>query len=282
MAWCKRRTGADVREFLYYYVLVILNKGHASVHKIVETIVTDSADNRKYRASGALRVAHREVKHVVQALSEQTQVVPCKRPGTFCITAEGRRALAKADKAKEQVAKSKDAAVEKLLSIMGAGSHDQYVLDVGTGEGYLALKLAQAGFKVLGIDSADFDYSKDSIDKAREKAEQTPNVEFRAVDVRNLRGLDCAFDFVVASQAVHCMKDQRACIEAIYRLLKPGGQFLTCDFAVGLRGFFAHGFHVFLGITHEEWSEILSHSGYVDIAIQDVHDYCVLQARKPF
>jgi 2-polyprenyl-3-methyl-5-hydroxy-6-metoxy-1,4-benzoquinol methylase len=274
------RTGAGIRQFLHYYALVILNKGPASAPEVVDTIQTDSADNRTYRPNGALRVAQREVEEVLRGLAARKQVARYKSAGTFRITNKGRTALAKAEKARQQPPKSKDAAVENVLSILGPGAADKYVLDVGTGEGYLAFKLAQAGFKVLGIDSGEFDYSKDSIQKARGKAEQTSNVEFRVADVRNLRGLNGAFDFVVASQAVHCMKAQRTCMKAIYRLLKPGGQFVASDFAIGRLGFFAHGFHVFLAITREEWFEILSKCGFLDVAIHDIDDYCVVHARR--
>ena len=275
------RTGAGIRQFLHYYALVLLNKGPASAPEIVDTIRADSAGNRTYRRTGALRVAPREVEEVLRGLAARKQVARSRSDGTFRITSKGRTALADEEKAKQQAPKSKDAAVEKLLALLGPGAADQYVLDVGTGEGYLALKVAQRGFRVLGIDCCDLDYSKDSIQKAREKAEQTPNVEFRVADVRSLRGLNGAFDFVVASQAVHCLRAQRTCLRAIYRLLKPGGQFVASDFAVGRLGFFAHGFHVFLAISREEWLEILSNCGFVDVAIHDVDDYCVVQARRP-
>lgn len=275
------RTGAGIRQFLHYYALVILDKGPSSAPEIVDTIHTDSAGNRTYRRTGALRVAQREVEEVLRRLAASKLVARARSDRTFRITNRGRTALAEAEEAKQQAPKSKDAAVQRLLALLGLGAEDKYVLDVGTGEGYLALKVAQRGFKVLGIDCCDLDYSKHSIQKAREKAEQTPNVEFRVADVRSLRGLNGAFDFVVASQAVHCLKAQRTCIRAIRKLLKPGGQFLASDFAIGRLGFFAHGFHVFLAISREEWLEILPNCGFVDVAIHDVDDYCVVQARRP-
>jgi ubiquinone/menaquinone biosynthesis C-methylase UbiE len=157
------------------------------------------------------------------------------------------------------------------------------VLDVGTGEGYLAFKLAEAGFKVLGIDSGDFGYSKDSIQKAIEKTNGAKDydVEFRVADVKKLADMENAFDYVVASQALHCMKDQRGCLEAIHRLLKPGGKFISADLLIGLRGFFAHGFHCFLALSKEEWVQTLLECGYMNVNVHEVSDFCVVEAQKP-
>ena len=156
------------------------------------------------------------------------------------------------------------------------------MLDVGTGEGFLARKLARRGFRVLGIDSGAFDYSKGSIQKARQGVgSDNGRLEFRRADVTELPRPRPGFDYVVSSQAVHCMKDPPKCLEAIYHLLKPGGRFLVLDFLVGREGFFAHGFHCFLAISREEWAELLPAIGFDDIHMYKVKSYLVLDARKP-
>ena len=156
------------------------------------------------------------------------------------------------------------------------------MLDVGTGEGFLALALADAGFRVVGIDSGSFEYSKDSLQKAREEGRRRAgDIEFRQADIRQLDEPDDRFDYVVSSQAVHCMEDQHECLRAVYRLLKPGGRFLCIDFLVGVDGFLSHGFHCFLAMSREEWVEVLIEQGFVDVRMSELDDYLLIECSKP-
>ncbi len=100
-------------------------------------------------------------------------------------------------------------------------------------------------------------------------------------DVRELADMEGTFDYVVASQAVHCMKDQRGCLEAIYHLLKREGKFISADLLVGLHCFFVHGFHCFLALSKEEWEQILAGYGYTNVKLHEVNDFCVVEAQKP-
>jgi len=189
--------------------------------------------------------------------------------------------LEEADKVKEQTSSSKEEAARKLISLLDSSPPKKYVLDVGTGEGYLVFKLAEAGFKVLGIDSSDFDYSKESIREAIGKIEEKSDIEFRVADVKKLTGFRDTFDYVVSSQAVHCMKDQEGCMGAITRLLKKGGKFVCSDFSVGLLGFLHHSFHCFLALSKEEWLRMLPRCGYLNVTIHEVNDFCVVEAQRP-
>ena len=277
------RTGNGIWEFLEYYILVILNEGASTKEKITEVIRERSSDNVQYRPGSALRVADEEVERAVAVLLKRNSIRKSDDEEPFEITDAGKKALEEANAVKEKTSGSKEEAVEKLISLLDPCTPQKYILDVGTGEGYLAFKLAEAGFKVLGIDSSDFGYSKDSIQKAtgRINGEKNHDIEFRVADVKSLADMENTFDYVVASQAVHCMKDQSGCLEAIYRLLKPGGKFISADFSVGLRGFFAHGFHCFLALSKEEWEQTLARYGYTNVNIHEVNDYCVVEAQKP-
>jgi ubiquinone/menaquinone biosynthesis C-methylase UbiE len=133
----------------------------------------------------------------------------------------------------------------------------------------------------VGIDSGSFDYSKDSIEQAREEARrQGGDVEFRQVDIRRCVEPDERFDYIVSSQAVHCMQDHPECLRAIHRLLKPGGKFLCIDFLVGLEGFLKHGFHCFLAMSREEWVEVLVECGFSNIRMNELGDYLLLECQK--
>jgi SAM-dependent methyltransferase len=134
----------------------------------------------------------------------------------------------------------------------------------------------------MGIDSSDYYYSTDCIRKAVEKLDNQSDIEFRVADVRNLSKMKDTFDYVVSSQAVHCMRDQGGCIEAIYSLLKGGGKFICSDLSIGLLGFLHHGFHSFLALSREEWFEMLKKCGYINVKVHDVKDFCVAEGQKPF
>jgi len=277
------RSGDGICEFLEYYIMVILNEGASTKEKIIEVIQERSSDNTQYRPGSALHVADEEVERTIAALLKRKSIRRSDDEEAYDITDAGKKALEEANAVKEKTKGSKEEAVEKLTSLLDPCPSEKYVLDVGTGEGYLAFRLAKAGFKVLGIDSSDFGYSKDSIQKATEKinSEENYDIEFRVADVKELASMGNTFDYVVTSQAVHCMKDQSGCLEAIYHLLKPGGRVISADFLIGLRCFFAHGFHCFLALSKEEWKETLLECGYTNAKAYEVNDYCVVEAQKP-
>ncbi len=274
------RRGASIREFLRYYVLALLQRRGLTAKALVLAIKEDSADNRTYRPSGQLLVDGRDLDTVLAQLRRRGLIEPVR--SKWRLTKAGRRKLASYERQKEKRPGGKEKAARRLLKLMGPCRPGQQVLDVGTGEGFLAFKVAEEGCRVLGIDSGSFDYSKDSIETATQKAEsQGGQVEFRQTPVANLRGMDGTFDCVVTSQAIHCMKDQFRCIEAIYGHLKPGGMFLCMDFLVGLEGFLHHGWHAFLAISRKEWEGLLPQCGFEEPRTYKTGDYLVVSARKP-
>jgi len=276
------RSGASIREFLEYYVLVLLGAKTRTMRKLVEEIKARSAENRSFRSSGVLHVGIRQTERVLYRLADQGWVRLRLPSGQWGITGAGRHARREMEQKSPHASDSKQPAASKLIALLKDGPRGSYVLDVGTGEGFLARKLARHGFRVLGIDSGAFDYSKDSIEKARENAgRRGGRLEFCTADVTELARPGRGFDYVVASQSIHCMKDQPKCLEAIYYLLKRGGRFLALDFLVGREGFLAHGFHCFLAISREEWAELLPAVGFDDIHMCKVKNYLVVDARRP-
>jgi len=276
----KPRGGPSVRDFLRYYLLVLLQKKPTSAQNIRRTIRRQSRQNRDYRPSGPLLVEKRDLQLTIGHLARAGLI---ERAGeNWRITPAGRQKLDLYDKGKGKHQNGKDRAARKLLKLLGEAAPGESVLDVGTGEGFLAFQVADKGYRVLGIDSGAFDYSKDSIRSAiQNAASRGARVEFRQSSVAELADqAPGSFDYVVSSQAVHCMSDQRETLEAICRLLKPGGAFLCMDFLVGALGFMHHGWHCFLAISREEWCELLPQCGFLDPACYRVADYLVVRARK--
>ena len=275
----KPREGPAIREFLRYYVLALLRKRQMSAKNVRRTIKRQSRENRGFRPSGPLLVGERDLCLVLHQLRRQGLIEQSE--DEWRLTAHGQDRLSGYEEQKEAELNGKERAARKVLKLMGEPGPAESVLDVGTGEGFLAFKLADKGYRVLGIDSGGFDYSKDSIQSAVEKAESRGGeVEFRETSVADLAGTHESFDYVVTSQAMHCMKDQRQCLDAIYRLLKPGGAFLCTDFLLGLEGFLHHGWHSFLAISRDEWAELLPQCGFDELSCHKAADYLVVRARK--
>jgi ubiquinone/menaquinone biosynthesis C-methylase UbiE len=275
------RCGPSIREFLQYYVLVLLHAKRRTIRELVEEIEARSGENRPFHSGGVLHIPVGEMERVVYGLADRGWVRLRPRDGQWGVTKEGRRARQQMEEQCRDGEDSKRRGASQLVARLKEAPRGSYVLDVGTGEGFLARRLAKRGFRVLGIDSGTFDYSKHSVEKAQQEASLlSKRLEFRRADVTKLSRPGRGFDYVVSSQAVHCMRGQRKCLQAIHRLLKPGGRFLCLDFLVGLEGFLSHGFHCFLAIPREEWEGILPAIGFNDIHTQKVKDYLVVEARK--
>ncbi len=281
MSGAGERIGRGIYAFLEHYVLVMLDEAPATAHEMIATIRERSAGNNDYRDGSALEISPRQMNRVLRRLRRENCVRTSRESDMYSITVAGKRRLERGKAVEEQTGVDKDQARDKLMSLLRLPPPPKKVLDVGTGGGYLALNLAEAGFEVMAIDSEEFDYSKDSIKRAMEAArERQCTVEFRRTNVTRLRRRD-AFDYIVASQSVHCMRDQPACLRATYRLLKPAGKFLCLDFNVGLLSFLRHGFHSFLALTTEEWRQQLKQCGFEQVRIHDLRELCVVEASKP-
>jgi len=275
----KPREGPSIREFLRYYVLLLLQKRPMSAEGMRRAIKRQSRENRDFRPSGPLAVGTRDLRLVLRQLRRRGLIQESQ--DKWRLTVSGQDTLSGYEKQKGASTNGKERAARKLLKLMGRARRGETVLDVGTGEGFMAFKLADRGYQVLGIDSGSFDYSKDSIRSAVEKvALHDGQVEFRGASVAELAKTGESFDYVVTSQAIHCMKDQGQCLEAICRLLKPGGVFLCIDFLVGLEGFLHHGWHSFLAISREEWQQLLPQYGFEAPRCQKAGDYLVVRARR--
>ena len=304
----RTRGGSDVREFCAYYVLELLRgRKRLSRSELIQAIAQRSAENRSYRQSGVLRVPTADMEEVLRDLEARgwVKALALRRaagrgseaPGAevglsssrkWRTTRKGQRARAWVAEQERKHTGGKELAARRLLRLLGKPPVRGWVLDVGTGEGFLAFKLARRGFRVLGVDSGAFDYSKESLEKARGRARPFGGrLDFCQADVIHVPEGVCGdrlprhFAAATASQAIHCMHDQRRCLATIFALLNPGGRFLAMDFSVGVRGFLAHGFHCLLAPTRGEWVELLSAAGFRELAFYEVRDYLLVQARKP-
>ncbi len=96
------------------------------------------------------------------------------------------------------------------------------ILDAGCGTGYKSLELAIAnpGARIVGID-----LSEASINLARQRLKYhgIENVEFHAMSLENLPTLGMHFDYINNDEVLYLLSDPIAGLQAMRRVLKPGG-----------------------------------------------------------
>jgi ubiquinone/menaquinone biosynthesis C-methylase UbiE len=111
--------------------------------------------------------------------------------------------------------------LNKISEDVGAGDT---VLEVACGTGLVALKVAERGDKVYGID-----ISSPMIEEAKKKAQElgTKNVEFSVEDAYALPFDNNMFDIVICNNALHNMMYPQKALSAIKRVIKPGGRFIA-------------------------------------------------------
>ena len=99
------------------------------------------------------------------------------------------------------------------------------VLDVGTGTGFFAVLLAQAGHRVEGVD-----LTPAMLEEARALAAQRGlDITFREMDAQALDYEDGCFDAVISRNLTWTLPDPERAYGQWSRVLKPGGVLLNFD-----------------------------------------------------
>ncbi len=102
-----------------------------------------------------------------------------------------------------------------VLELLAPKSGEK-VLDLGCGDGTLALKLMEIGCDVVGVDS-----SREFVTAARGRG-----VDAHCMDGQRLL-FNGEFDAVFSNAALHWMTDPEAVIGGVYGALKPSGRFVA-------------------------------------------------------
>ena len=99
------------------------------------------------------------------------------------------------------------------------------ILDVGTGTGFFAVLLAQAGHRVEGVD-----LTPAMLEEARALASQRGlDITFREMDAQALDYEDGCFDAVISRNLTWTLPDPERAYGQWFRVLKPGGVLLNFD-----------------------------------------------------
>lgn len=115
----------------------------------------------------------------------------------------------------------------KLVSMADVRSHHQ-ILDLACGTGDITFLLAQrleSPGKATGVD-----ITLEMVEQARHKALHEPRVHFETGDICQLRFPDASFHRITAGYGVRNVSEIPRLLDEVFRLLKPGGLFLSLDF----------------------------------------------------
>jgi demethylmenaquinone methyltransferase/2-methoxy-6-polyprenyl-1,4-benzoquinol methylase len=116
---------------------------------------------------------------------------------------------------------------KKRLVDLAAPAPGARALDLATGTGDIAFRLADAGARVSGVD-----VTHRMIELARQKTASRagPVPVFLVGDMIGLPFADESFDIATAGYGLRNVSDLRAAIDEIHRVLKRGGKALSLDF----------------------------------------------------
>ena len=111
-------------------------------------------------------------------------------------------------------------------------SYPDWILDVGCGDGSLAIKIASTGKgRVLGIDPSD-----SMLELANCNLETNSNcqefVKFKKGNVENLNSLENLpekFDAIIANRVLHHCEDMYQAVKTLSEKLAPGGRLIILD-----------------------------------------------------
>ena len=93
---------------------------------------------------------------------------------------------------------------------------DEYILDLGCGDGVLTKKITEYGCKVLGLDGS------------QKFIEATRKIGIEAIqgDAQNMK-FENEFDAIFSNAALHWMTNPEKVMEGVSRALKKGGRFVV-------------------------------------------------------
>jgi len=154
---------------------------------------------------------------------------------------------------------------EMYLLIRTRLTANMHVLELATGTGLISIAIAD---KVSCVEATDF--SPQMIAEAKKK--KLPcNVNFSVQDACNLSYVDCSFDAVIISNALHIMPNPELALQNISRVLKHDGVLIAPTFTHagnGIKGKLkAHfmelfGFKAYHKWTTEEYCLFLVNNGF--------------------
>lgn len=124
----------------------------------------------------------------------------------------------------ERISRQIADAIEHCVDRFGAAPSER-ILDVATGTGFAARRLAARGADVLGVD-----FAAEAIDAARE-LDRAGDIDFRVADAEALPFPDAHFDGVLSTFGVMFCGDPQRAARELGRVCRPGGRLALATWA---------------------------------------------------
>jgi demethylmenaquinone methyltransferase/2-methoxy-6-polyprenyl-1,4-benzoquinol methylase len=142
------------------------------------------------------------------------------------------------------------------------------ILDLAAGTGTSSVALSHSGAKVVAVD-----FSSGMIAEGRRKHK---NIEFIEADIQKLPFGDDEFDAVTISFGLRNVTDPKQALAEMYRVLKPGGRLVICEFSKPPRAILRFGYQAYLRYVLPAVSVAVSSNpaayGYLADSIRDWPD----------
>ncbi len=140
------------------------------------------------------------------------------------------------------------------------------VVDLGSGDGALALEMARFAATVVGIDCGAALVKRAKAAAAKAGA---ANVSFRRADIECLPLDDAAFDLAVLSQSLHATADPASALAEAARVLRPGGRVIVLELQPHHEDWVRERLgHQRLGFAPAELTDLLDAAGFVDVRVE--------------
>ena len=153
----------------------------------------------------------------------------------------------------------REKAADCLLRLLSPPDEHE-VLDVGTGDGFLAKKLAAAGFRVLGID-----IDADAIEGAAAECPPGGRLRFDVADIHAFADGEQRWSRIVTSYLLHECDDPIGTLRSICACLEPGGRLACMDFAPNCSAYLSRAgrtpFHAFRALAQGDWEALAPELG---------------------
>ncbi|MHB1234238.1 MAG: bifunctional demethylmenaquinone methyltransferase/2-methoxy-6-polyprenyl-1,4-benzoquinol methylase UbiE [Microbacteriaceae bacterium] len=146
------------------------------------------------------------------------------------------------------------------------------ILDIAAGTGTSSALLARSGAEVVAVD-----FSAGMVELGRRRH---PQVSFILADATALPFEDGEFDAVTVSFGLRNVEDPRKALAEMYRVLKPGGRVVICEFSTPPRAIFRAGYGAYLKFVMPAVVDIASSNpeayGYLADSIRQWPDQATL------
>jgi demethylmenaquinone methyltransferase/2-methoxy-6-polyprenyl-1,4-benzoquinol methylase len=142
------------------------------------------------------------------------------------------------------------------------------ILDVAAGTGTSSAALARTGATVIALD-----FSAGMIEEGRRRQ---PKIEFVEGDAEKLPFGDDEFDAVTISFGLRNVEHPKTALAEMYRVLKPGGRLVVCEFSKPPRALFRTGYAAYMRFVMPAVAAVASSNkdayGYLRESIEEWPD----------